>query len=137
VDQSRPRFDVAVLDRLTTVLTEHLGSGACIAVAKAADRSADVYQLCMALAMHVPAAHQARFLDGIGDVLRAGQPGMLTATVLSQVTRRLAEHIGPVARVLVDKEAREAVTAADLYTRLAEHIREPAARQAFLAGAPR
>jgi hypothetical protein len=50
---------------------------------------------------------------------------------------RLAEHIGPVARVLVERESREAVSPADLYARLAQHIREPRARRVFMAGSPR
>jgi hypothetical protein len=49
----------------------------------------------------------------------------------------LAEHIGPVARVLVDRESRVAVSPADLYARLAQHISDPTARQAFVAGVPR
>ena len=130
------RFDAAVLDRLTAALAEHLGRGACIAVAKAADQSLDIYQLGISLSAHVPASHRARFLDGIGDVLRAGHAGPLTPTTLAQAARRLAEHIGPVARVLVDRESRTAVSPADLYTRLAQHIGDPTAREAFLT-APR
>ena len=137
MDQPRARFDAAVLDRLTTALTEHLGPGACVIVAKAADQALDVYQLGVALSAHVPVAHRARFLDGIGEVLRAGQAGALTPTTLALAARRLAEDIGPVARVLVDRESRAAVSPADLYTRLAQHIRDPTARQAFLAAAPR
>jgi serine/threonine-protein kinase len=137
VDPARARFDAAVLDRLTAALTEHLGPGACIAVAKAADHALDVYQLGVSLSAHVPVPHRARFLDGIGEVLRAGQAGALTPTALAQAARRLAEHIGPVARVLVDRESRAAASPADLYTRLAQHIRDPTARETFLASAPR
>jgi hypothetical protein len=120
VDQPRPRFNAAVLDRLTAALSEHVGPGACVVVAKT----------------HVPAMHRARFLDGLRDVLRAGQPGTLTPTMLAQAARRLAEHIGPVARARVDKESRAAASPADLYARLAEHIGDPNARLAFMAGAP-
>jgi hypothetical protein len=131
------RFDAAVLDRLTAALTEHLGPEACVVVAKAADQALDLYQLGIALAAHVPVARRGAFIDGIGEMLRAGQPGALTPTILAQAARRLAEHIGPVARVLVERESREAVSPADLYARLAQHIRDPTARQAFVAGAPR
>ena len=68
--------------------------------------------------------------------LRAGQVAALTPTTLAQAARWLAEHIGPVARVLVDRESRTAVSPADLYTRLAQHIGDPTAGAAFLA-APR
>jgi serine/threonine-protein kinase len=131
------RFDAAVLDRLTAALTEHLGPGACVVVAKAAEQSLDVYQLGMSLATHVPVARRAAFIDGIGEMLRAGQPEALMPTMLAQAARRLADHIGPVARVLVERESREAASPADLYARLAQHIRDPIARQAFAAGVPR
>jgi hypothetical protein len=49
VDQPRPRFNAAVLDRLTAALSEHVGPGACVVVAKAAEQSLDVNQLCMSL----------------------------------------------------------------------------------------
>jgi hypothetical protein len=106
MDEPRSRFDAAVLDQLTTALTEHLGPGACVVVAKAADRWLDVYQLCMSLATHVPTTAHAQFLGSIDDVLRAGPAGTLTPAALAQAARRLAEHIGPVARVLVDRESR-------------------------------
>jgi hypothetical protein len=128
------RFDAAVLDRLTAAMAEHLGPEACVVVAKAAAQSLDVYQLGMSLATHVPVARRAAFIDGIGDMLRAGKPGALTPALLALAARRLAEHIGPVARVLVDKESRGATGPADLYARLAQHIRDPAARQAFVVG---
>jgi hypothetical protein len=131
------RFDAAVLDRLTAALTEHLGPEACVVVAKAADQSLDVYQLGMSLATHVPVARRAAFIDGIGDMLRAGEPGALTPTMLAQAARRLAEHIGPVARLLVERESRAAASPADLYARLAQHIQDPGARRTFVAGAPR
>jgi hypothetical protein len=60
----------------------------------------------------------------------------LTPATLAQAARRLAEHIGPVARVLVDQESRAAASPAELYARLARHIRDPTARQAFVTGAP-
>ena len=130
------RFDTAVLDRLTSGLTEHLGPGACVVVAKAADQALDLYQLGMSLATHVPVAKRGAFIDGIGEILRVGQPRALTPALLALAARRLAEHIGPVARVLVERESREAVSPADLYARLAHHIRDPTARQAFVTGAP-
>jgi hypothetical protein len=88
------------------------GPGACVVVAKAADQPLDVYQLCMSLATHAP---------------RGAGSG----------AHRLAEPIGPVARVLVDRESRAAVSPAELYARLAQHISDPVARPAFVAAAPR
>ena len=126
-----------MLDRLTAALTEHLCPEACVVVAKAADQALDLYQLGMSLATHVPVAKCAAFIDGIGEMLRVGQPGALTPALRTLAARRLAEHIGPVARVLVERESRGAASPADLYARLAQHIREPRARQVFMAGSPR
>jgi hypothetical protein len=130
-------FDPALLDRLTSALTEYLGAGACIVVAKAAEGALDVNQLCMSLASHVPSAKRMRFLDGIGDLLRAGPSAPLTPEILAEAVHRLAQHIGPLARVLVDKEARRAANPAELYARLAEHVHDAEARKTFLATAPR
>jgi len=48
-----------------------------------------------------------------------------------------AQIARPTVGLLVDRESRAAVSPADLYTRLAQHIRDPTARQAFLAAPPR
>jgi len=47
--------------------------------------------------------------------------------------RRLARHLGPIARVLVARAGRDAADVAALADRLAEHIADPHARRAFLA----
>lgn len=154
------RFDAAMLDRLTAALTEHVGPDACIVVAKAAEKALDVYQLCMSVAAHVPAADRVRFLDGVADVMRMGgatwntaapaateapHPGAARAPnaaalgpeTLAQAAKRLAQYLGPLAQVLVDKESRNVKNPADLYARLATHIRDPDARKAFIADMPR
>jgi len=131
------RFAPAVLDRLTAALTPHKGAQACVIVAKAAVEALDVYQLAVAVALAVPAPVRDRFLDEVDDVLHPGRHQRLTPAVLTQATRRLAEHIGPVARVLVEREAPAAADAGQLYARLAQHIDNVAARQAFIATSPR
>ena len=131
------RFAPAALERFTAALTPHRGAQACVIVAKAADQAEDVYQLAVAVALHVPPAARDRFLDEVDDVLHPGRHQRVTSAVLAQAARRLAEHIGPVARVLVEREARSAVDAGQLYARLAQHIDDLAARQAFIATSPR
>lgn len=126
------RFATGVLDRLTEALTPHRGAQACVIVAKAADQAQDVYQLAVAVALHVPAAERDHFLADVDDVVRPARQQSLTPALLAQAARRLAEHIGPVARVLVEREARTAVDAGQLYARLALHIDDLAARRAFL-----
>lgn len=55
------------------------------------------------------------------------------AEILAEATERLAVHIGPVARLLVKRDAEQASGARDLYERLARHIDDPKARQRFVA----
>ena len=52
---------------------------------------------------------------------------------LDELERRLAEYIGPIARMLVRKAEREASTTTELYRRLAEHISDKAERERFIS----
>jgi serine/threonine-protein kinase len=54
------------------------------------------------------------------------------AAVLTMVESSLARHVGPLARVLVQRAARECDDLTALYARLAEQVTNPAARSAFL-----
>ena len=56
----------------------------------------------------------------------------LDPEVLSTVTRHLADRIGPVARVLVKREAAAGSGLTELAGLLAEQIPDPAARRGFL-----
>ena len=64
----------------------------------------------------------------------AGAPS-LDDELLSQATRHLAEHIGPLARVIVRKAAVVARDRDELYSRLAAHISGEDDRARFLATA--
>lgn len=55
---------------------------------------------------------------------------------LQTVEKRLAEHIGPLAGVLVRKAALEATDLRDLYAKLAAHITRAPDRERFLASLP-
>ena len=130
MEEPEDRFDTELIERLTTALSEHIGQAAYTVVAKAARQALDVPQLCMSLATHVPTAYRAPFLKSLADLV---EPATLSAETLKRAAQRLAEHIGPPAPVLVDKESRVALNPADLYARLAKHIRNPEARKAFAA----
>jgi serine/threonine-protein kinase len=53
--------------------------------------------------------------------------------VLDEAADRLAIHIGPVAKLLVKRAAKQASSTRDLYERLAAHIDDPQSRQRFAA----
>jgi serine/threonine-protein kinase len=55
------------------------------------------------------------------------------ASVLVAVTRELAQHIGPIARVVVNRAAKQAATLDDLYALLSTEIASDKERKAFLA----
>lgn len=56
------------------------------------------------------------------------------ATQLAAIEARLAEHVGPVARVLVRRAAAGAASLGEVAQRLAPEIDSESGRQAFLAG---
>ena len=55
---------------------------------------------------------------------------------LSQLETELARHVGPIARVLVRRAARECTDTPTLRQKLAPHVNDPIARAAFIARAP-
>lgn len=59
-------------------------------------------------------------------------PAHFSADDLAQAEARLGQHLGPMARVLVRRTARECADLASLYARLAEQVTDVAARQAFV-----
>jgi serine/threonine-protein kinase len=54
------------------------------------------------------------------------------ATVLSSVTRELAQYIGPIAKVVVNRAAKEAVSLDELYDMVASEVGSETQRKAFL-----
>jgi len=56
---------------------------------------------------------------------------------LDATRKRLADYLGPVAKVVVDRAARKCSTLEQLYEMLAGEIASPAERARFLASKPR
>jgi class 3 adenylate cyclase len=146
-------FDPAVLARVEGALADSLGPVARILVRKAAKTARDVPTLCQQLDVGLPEAQRAEFRRRLGDV--AGPPPAppaskapparpaaaaapapaqpLSPAVLDEAADRLAIHIGPVAKLLVKRAAKQASSTRDLYERLAAHIDDPRSRQRFAA----
>jgi hypothetical protein len=70
------------------------------------------------------------------DVREPKPVASLRQDVLLNAKRQLAEILGPIANVLVDKAASRAASAGDLYGQLAQHITGDEDRARFLAMAP-
>jgi class 3 adenylate cyclase len=145
-----PQYDAAVLTRLEGHLAECVGPLARVLVRKGAKTAPDLPTLCQQLEAHVPEAQRPAFRRRLGDL--AGPPPAaparppaaapptsatparpLSSQVLAEATERLAVHIGPVARLLVTRAAKQADSVRDLYERLAAQIDNPRDRARFVA----
>lgn len=146
-----PRFDPAVLARVEGALAESMGPLARVLVRKAAKTAPDLPALCQALDVALPEAQRVAFRRRLGTVaapspaptasparppgapppVGSGQP--LSPEVLAEAIDRLAVHIGPVAKLLVKRAAKQASSTKDLYERLAAHIDDPQDRRRFAA----
>ena len=135
-----------MLEAETRRLTDRIGPLAKVIVRRTASATRTMDEFYAGLAATIPdPADRADFLAGapvaLGDAKSAnvGVPGSpeavtsLDEALLSKAARHLAEHIGPLARVVVRKAAVGAPDGDELYSRLAEHIPNESDRARFLA----
>ena len=145
---TRPAFDPVLLKNIETELAQHLGPIANVVVknaAKTAPTQADLVQL-IALDITdvgVKRAFERKFSDGSRPTTqpasspRTDPPTSRAASrfsldVLERAERRLAEHIGAVARVVVKRAAVKARDERELYFLLADEIEDKEDRKAFI-----
>jgi hypothetical protein len=143
-----------LLARVAGALARHLGPVATLLVRRAAATAPDIRHLLHSVAEPLPPAGREAFLAETAALTAPSAPlgapvtappepttevesaahvaGPVTAEVLATAERRLARHLGPIARVLVARAGRDAPDVAVLADRLAEHIADPRARKAFL-----
>ena len=109
-------------------------------------RFANALQFRDALAAVVGRMHNAAVSDATVTALLpsqrplGGERGTSSVTapthfddaVLAQAEASLAKHIGPMARVMVRRAARECLDVPSLYARLADQVTDPGARSAFM-----
>jgi eukaryotic-like serine/threonine-protein kinase len=70
--------------------------------------------------------------SGAGPVWTTAAPSGWDPATLSQIEASLARHVGPIARVLVRRAARECSDSTTLRQRLAEHVPDPVERASFI-----
>ena len=150
-----PGLLAAIEDRLAAAI----GPLAKVLVAREARRGTDPERLCAGLARHIPTEEQrAQFLAEMRAAVPVGTqspghgppvdptparpgpgaaagPASWDAEVLRAVEGRLAEAIGPVARVLVKKASRTASSWDELVSTLAANLPGPGEQAAFRAEA--
>ncbi|HVX65840.1 MAG TPA: serine/threonine-protein kinase [Bryobacteraceae bacterium] len=129
----------AQFERIEAALVRVLGPIARSLVARAARRTPDPEELCRELAGEIADPRErAAFLaacarGGSSAARTAASLHVLAPEVLEGATRKLAVHLGPIARVMVERAARRARTERELYDALAPHIPEEQHRRRFLA----
>ena len=131
------RFDPALLARLRADLVQQIGPIADTLLRRAAagaETPQDLLSACVGMIedLHERAAflrrNRALVAAGTGSGLGSRVPAIATTTfapdasALASVEAALAFHLGPIARVLVRKEAGVAGSAQNLVERLAAHV---------------
>jgi serine/threonine-protein kinase len=131
-------FDPQELSRVEMALAQSLGPIARHLVSEASRQAFTLEDLCRRLAEKLPdAADRERFLRscGQGTGATSGVRPALAPELLDEARRRLAQYLGPVAKVLVDRASRKARTPQELYAMLAAEIPTEGDRAKFLASA--
>ena len=139
-----PPIDANTLDELGKKLALYLGPIARIMVRSVAGRAPGLDALCAELAASVPkGAERESFRRDIASLLQMRPPslddspsrgsiGSFSEPELERAQRALTQYVGPIARVLVRRAARDASSIDALWQALSAHIDLPAERDAFL-----
>ena len=137
-------IDANTLHVLEQKLAAYLGPIARVMVRSAAGRAPALAALCAELAASVPeGAERESFRRDVAPLLRTRPPviddapshgsiGSFHEPELERATRALTQYLGPIARVLVRRAAREASSIEGLWQALSMHIDLPSERAAFL-----
>jgi serine/threonine protein kinase len=145
-------FDPALLEKLEMELAQHLGPIASVVVRKIAKKAPGLPELVRLLAGEIgDDAARSKFEKKFSDASRPvsqppSSPGAsqlsnpataLAASrfpleILERAERRLAEHIGAVARVVVKRAAMKAKDEAELYLLLSDEIQDKEERKVFI-----
>jgi hypothetical protein len=143
-------FAEETLNQLARRLTPYVGPIAPRLVASAARGAGNLEDLCDSLPRNIgEETERLRFRrevlleadlgsrTGSGSLAaRSSASQVIPATWLAEesaaATAALIPHLGPITRILVQREAGAAADAEDLWSRLAQRITDPAERAAFL-----
>ena len=124
----------------------HIGPIARLLVSKAAGAANNETELYASLALAIPdAAERANFLrqfagasagNGPGGSVREATPGESSRSIprelLDKAGKVLIAHLGPMARLVVMNESREAKTSEDLFQRLLARIPSESEKEELL-----
>ncbi|MBN9086430.1 MAG: protein kinase [Reyranella sp.] len=142
--QGRSPIDASTRQMLEQKLIPYLGPIARVMVRSAADRASGLDALCAELAAAVPeGTERESFRREVAPLLRTRPPviddepshgsiGSFHEPELERAQRALTQYVGPIARVLVRRAARDASSIDGMWQALSMHIELPAERAAFL-----
>lgn len=147
-DGSSFSWSSEILDQVEFELAKAIGPVARMAVRQQSRKAPDLETLCRTVAEMIPNDGERRaFLsafdltEGGARATPSGNPSAPAASlppaVLAAAEARLAQYLGPMAKVFVRKAAKQALDVDDLYQRLANHLKDVDERAAFLAGRPK
>ncbi len=137
-------FDAGFLTQVEGELAQHLGPIAPVMVRNAARKAASPAELVQLLAADIThddlrMKFERRFAESsrpVSTPVSKPQPksaeNRFPAEVLERAERRLSQHLGPVARVVVKRAAMKARDESELYLLLADEIESPADKKAFV-----
>ncbi len=133
-----------VLRVLEQKLVLYLGPIARVMVRSTANRARSLDALCAELAASVPEGREREsFRRDVAPLLRPRSPafddvpsrgsiGSFHEPELERAQQALTQYVGPIARVLVRRAARDAPSTDALWQALSKHIDQPSERAAFL-----
>ncbi|MCZ6875340.1 MAG: adenylate/guanylate cyclase domain-containing protein [bacterium] len=150
-----PAWPAGLLETVQKQLAQHIGPLAGMLVKQAAQQATHAQQLYQILASHIAEeGEKKQFLQALGPAPASSQPSGGTSLslqaqagqhtprtwpseMLKQAEDLLANYIGPLAKVLVHREAKNAATVTELYDALARHLSLPEEKDQFLLQTPR
>lgn len=149
---SMPVLPPETLAEIESSLIRSIGPLARILVRKGATQARNVEEFYSLLAENVPpGSERADFLKRIEQLDKAGATSQAAPVrppekaankpaagfdpaMLAAAEKRLAQYVGPLAKVLIKRAANDSGDVKELYRKLAEHIDSQQERAAFLAG---
>lgn len=138
-----PGWSPELLAKLEQQLASHVGPIASLLVRRAASQATDSRTLAAQLARHLPddaarrefdtllERHASASCKGSTRSVPAAVTPALDPERVEAVARRLATHLGPIARIIAERAARNADTAT-FHARLADALPSSVDREAFL-----
>lgn len=150
--------DSSTASRLTALLADEVGPIASRVVKQTCAQTSDVREVCHRIAAEIAnETSRKRFLEKCERELHllpltspparsttgrtktltsAAKPAAWDPQTLDRARNALAAHVGPVAKIIVDKASKKCSSTDELYVLLAEEIDTPAGRAKFLATKP-